>query len=139
MFFSLLLAFNNTLLKMKFITFIIIIDIIILITNLHLLFFFKSNFIYRSIDYFFISFNTQSFYHISDYLNRKYQKVFNHNENAKANMKNISLYFIQFKEYSFHKKLINEIIKIIKDKYFVFINSNNPDYLIYNVFGCKYF
>ena len=53
-------------------------------------------------------------------------------------MKNISLYFIQFKEYSFHKKLINEIIKIIKDKYFVFINSNNPDYVIYNVFGCSY-
>jgi hypothetical protein len=91
---------------MKFITIIIIIDIIILITNLHLLFFFKSDFIYRSIDYFFISFNTQSFYHISDYLDRKYQKGINHNENAKANKKNISLYFIQFHEDPFHKKLI---------------------------------
>ena len=30
------------------------------------------------------------------------------------------------------------MIKIIKDKYLVLINSKNPDYLIYNVFGCKY-
>ena len=30
------------------------------------------------------------------------------------------------------------MIKIIKHKYVVLINSKNPDYLIYNVFGCKY-
>ena len=30
------------------------------------------------------------------------------------------------------------MIDILQKKYSVYINQNNPDYLIYNVFGCQY-
>ena len=117
---------------------IIIIDIIILMSNIYLLFSFKYHLIYKNIDNFFISFSNQSLFQVSDYLNRKYLKVYNSNDSSKTNKKNISLYFIQFHHEPFHKKLINDIITILKNKYSIHINPKNPDYLIYNIFGCKY-
>ena len=117
---------------------IIYIDIIILIINLYLLFFDKIDFIYKNIDHFFISVNTQSFYHISDYLNKKYIKEYNLNDSSQTNKKYISLHFIQFNDDPFVYNLINDSINILNNKYLVHINPNNPDYLIYNVVGCDF-
>ena len=115
---------------------IIYIDIIILIINIYLLVLFKSNFLYKNIDHFFISLNTKSIYQISDYLNIKYMKSSNLGDNSQINKKYISLYFINFHNEPFHNNIINESINILKEKYLVQITSNNPDYLIYNIFGC---
>lgn len=109
-----------------------------LIFNIYLFFSFKNYFIYKNIDNFFISFSTQPSFKMADYLNRKYLKAYNPNDSSKTNKINISLYFIQFHREPFHNKLINETIKILKNKYSVHINPKNPDYLIYNIFGCKF-
>ena len=115
---------------------IIYIDITLLITNIYLLLFFKNNFIYKNIDHFFFILNTQSINQISDYLNKKYIKSYNLNDSSQINKKYISLYFINFHDEPFHSNLINNSINILNNKYLVHINPNNPDYLIYNVFGC---
>ena len=107
-------------------------------SNIYLLFSFKYHLIYKNIDNFFISFSNQSLFQVSDYLNRKYLKVYNSNDSSKTNKKNIILYFIKYHHERFHKKLINDIITILKNKYSIHINPKNPDYLIYNIFGCKY-
>ena len=114
---------------------IIYIDITLLITNIYLLFF-KNNFIYKNIDHFFFIFNTQSIDQISVYLNKKYLKSYNLNDSSQINKKYISLYFINFHDEPFQSNLINNSINILNNKYLVHINPNNPDYLIYNVFGC---
>ena len=118
---------------------IIIFDITLLIINIYLLIFLKNDFFHkRNIDNFYINFSTKSFYQMSDYLNRKYLNPYNPNDISKTDKTYISLYFIQFHKEPFHKKLINNIIKLIKKKYFIYIDPKGPDYLIYNVFGCKY-
>jgi hypothetical protein len=61
---------------------IFFIDIIILLINIYLLFFFKSNFLYKNIDHFFIALNTKSIDQISDYLNKKYMKSYNLENNS---------------------------------------------------------
>ena len=123
---------------MKNIIIIIYINFIILIINIYLLFFFNNDLIYKNIDHFFITVNTQSFYKISDYLNKKYTKVYNLNDSSQINKKYISIDFIQFYEEPFAYNLINETINILNNKYLVHINPDNPDYLVYNIVGCKY-
>ncbi len=117
---------------------IIYFNIIIFIANIYLLFFFKHNFIFRNIDHFFFNINTQSFYQISDYLNRKYKKIYYLNDSSQNNKKLISLHFIHFPNDPFLNNIINNTINILNTKYLVYINPNNPDYLIYNVHGCNH-
>ena len=85
-----------------------------------------------------ISFRAHTYYQISNYLNRKYLYPNNLINSSKLRKTNISLYFIQFHREPFHNELINKLIDILEKKYSVHINQNNPDYLIYNVFGCQY-
>jgi hypothetical protein len=80
---------------MKDVIIIMYVDIIILIINIYLLYFAKKDFIYKSIDQFFINVNIQSFYQISDYLNRKYLKANKISDSSTIYKKNISLNFIQ--------------------------------------------
>ena len=47
--------------------------------------------------------------------------------------KTISLFFVDNHHYS-----IYDTINLLKKKYYIKISKNNPDYLIYNVFGCKH-
>ena len=69
---------------------------------------------------------------------RKYLKAGKGNENIQIDKKYISLYFINFHDEPFHNSIINNTINILQNKFLVHINPNNPDYLIYNVFGCDY-
>jgi uncharacterized protein YneF (UPF0154 family) len=114
------------------------VDSKMLITNIYLFIAFKNGFVYKNVDQFFINVNTRSFYHISNYLNRKNQKSNNLNDNPKINKKFINLYFIKYGNNTFIDNLVNNTINLLKNKYLVYINPNNPDYLIYNVDGCEF-
>ena len=52
---------------------------------------------------------------------------------SKIRRKTISLFFVDNHYYS-----VNDTIKLLKKKYIIKISKNNPDYLIYNVFGCRH-
>ena len=80
-----------------------------------------------------------SFTEISNYLNSKYntyKNIINFLDNE--NKKIINLYFINFKNSSFYKTEINKIIILLKKNYIINITENEPDYIIYNVFGCNH-
>ena len=92
---------------------------------------------FKKIDTFFLNLNSKTFYEISSYLNDKYRKINKKNIDIFTN-KTINLYFINFNDDIFHKDLINNIIGILKEKYYVNITPYNTDYLIYNIFGCDH-
>ena len=114
----------------------IIINSIILIINLYC-YCYEFNYYIKSNDFFFFNLNSKSLFHISDYLNNKYQKIDNVTIEKTKN-KTISIYFINYIPDTFHYIIINNTIKILKEKYSVNINSENPDYLIYNIFDCNH-
>jgi len=113
---------------------IIFINSIILFINLYY-YFYEFNYYIKSNDFFFFNLNSKSIFHISKYLNHKYQKIDNITLEKNKN-KSISIYFVNFNPEPFHYTIINNTIKILKEKYSVNINSENPDYLFYNIFGC---
>ena len=136
---------------------IIIINIIFIIINI----FFKllSNYNsslwvkFKNIDQLIIQFAKKDYINISNLLDMKFDnKLYrnlnkNHTNttnnytttfNIEKNKKIISLYFINFHKSYYQLPQINLIIKILKKKFIVKIKKNNPDYLIYNVFGCRH-
>ena len=121
----------------------------ILIFNL--IFFFINTFIliknkllilnFKNVDFYFIIFNSFSYYNISDFLNSKYYVKFplstNINNSRKKNIKKkIYLYFIDFLYSRYQKYQIKKIKEILSQKFELILDPKNPDYLIYNVFGC---
>jgi len=117
---------------------IIYINVIILFINIYY-YSYEFTFYYKSIDFSFLSLNSKSFFHISNYLNHKYQKRDDRSVLEKPTNKSISIYFLGFNPDIFHDILINITTKILqKKKYSVNINSENPDYLIYNIFSCEH-
>ena len=100
---------------------------------------------YKKIDYKLIIYNKFSYSIISNYLNSKFFINSNYNNNKIKNTSNsiykkkiIKLFFIDFLYSSYRKKQINKIIEILNQKFSIIISKNNPDYLIYNVFGCQH-
>ena len=116
---------------------LLIVNILILFINIYFYIVNNNNIIKIKM---FINLNiySKSFSKISLYLNSKYLKK-NIKTPEKNIKKNISLYYINFRFSNiFHYIIVNNIIKLLKEKYFVNINPNNPDYLIYNIFGCNH-
>ena len=78
-----------------------------------------------------------SFKIISTIINKgKHLKKNNINELTKK--KNISIYFVDFLKTKIQKGAIKSLIKLLRIKFIIKINYNNPNYLFYNVFGCKH-
>ena len=111
------------------------INTFILIKNKLLIFNFKY------VDFYFIIFNSFSYYNISDFLNSKYYVKFSlstniNNSRKKSIKKKIYLYFIDFLYSRYQKYQIKQIKEILSQKFELILDPKNPDYLIYNVFGC---
>jgi hypothetical protein len=97
-------------------------------------------------DYFFLNIIQKSYREISDYLNNKYK--FNNrlimpikiifvlkNYFFPSKRKKIVLYSVDLFSFANHKRwLMNKL----KEKFIIEFNQNNPDYLIYNVFGTEH-
>ena len=52
--------------------------------------------------------------------------------------KRIYIYFIDFLNSMYQRYQILKIKEILSEKFEIILEPNNPDYLIYNVFGCKH-
>ena len=75
-----------------------------------------------------------SYKKISDFINSKYYiKIFNSNE--PKNKKPIKLFFIDSAR---SLNGVTIIKKILSQKFQIIIDEKNPDFLIYNVYGCKH-
>lgn len=97
---------------------------------------------FKNIDYFNINLISHFYQDISHFLNDKYniksstqnkiKKLF---PDKQTNKKEINLYIVDF-----YRNHIFDIWfeNICKDKFIIKKNENNPDYLIYNVFGTKH-
>lgn len=133
--------------------FIIIINIIFIIINLFFKLLDNNSSLwakFKNIDQLIIQFAKKDYINISYLLDMKFSnKLYmnlnkNHTNNntttfnTKKEKKIISLYFVNFLESSYQLPQINLLIKILKKKFIVKIVKNNPDYLIYNVFGCRH-
>ena len=104
---------------------ILYINIIILIKN-------KS---FKNIDLKFIIFNKFYFNNISFYLNSKYDINYLKKNNSEKKSK-IELYFTDFLNTGYQYRIKKSIILTLKEKFNISLNSLNPEYLIYNIYGC---
>ena len=117
----------------------LLINIFILLCNLYFYNYFYFGIKLKNVDKLFLNLCCKSFFQISNYLNSKYLNRCNTSNDIKQlNKKNISIYFIEFHGTNFDKNEINKIINILKKKYVIYIEPNNPDYLIFNIFGCNH-
>jgi hypothetical protein len=79
----------------------------------------------------------KTFNEISNYLNTKfYNNKDIKKDSISENQNIINLYFLNFKKSLFYRKQINKILLTLKEKYIINITNDNPDYIIYDVFGC---
>ena len=121
---------------MKYFKLILAYNYIIFFINIILLLLNKPIFInLKNVDLKVIYFNFISYNNISYYLNNKYS-INNQAKKDNNTKKQIQLYFIDFFYSSYRYKQINIIKKILSQKFDIQINPHNPEYLIYNVFGC---
>ena len=97
---------------------------------------------FKNVDLFFINISKISFSKIAFYFNSKfYKNNLNFNENKLFDLKVkekkiINICFTGSLNLYRKNQLINDVIKLLKNKYIFNFTSNNPDYLIFEVFGC---
>ena len=94
-------------------------------------------------DYFILNMMNKKYQDISDFLNNKYKEnnivsiqkiiiLLLNNFLFYRKRKTIILYSVDLFSYPIHKRWLKDKLK---DKFILQFNKNNPDYLIYNVFG----
>jgi len=101
----------------------------------------QKNLFIKNIDKMTINFLKNSYKNISNFLNSKYIVKNNNIKGKKKNnrKKKISLYFSDYYHASPYMRAQYNILKnLLKRKYDLEIKSDNPDYLIFNVFGCHH-
>ena len=113
---------------------IFIINILLLLINIYYLLLYKNK--YKNSDIYFIKFSNKAFKDISNMLKSKFsykknekKNIFNFNNNKTT----IKIYFVD--SYLYVK---NNLINILQKKFNIIITPENPDYLIYDVFGCQH-
>ena len=72
---------------------------------------------------------------ISNYLNNKYNIIINNNINKAKSKKRLKLYCVDLFNKNNHKLWLEQKFE---NKFIIEYNKDNPDYLIYNVFGKKH-
>ena len=156
-FFKFIIKIFNFILSFKLI--ILLINIFLIFINIHLLFYKNTKEVIEFNEYiqkFFnqikisdflpLCFSSKKYLEIGNYLNSKYDVnnlilIQNQTINSKKKLilkkrrKKILLYSVDLFSFDFHKKWLN---KRLKDKFIIKFDSNNPDYLIYNVFGSEH-
>jgi hypothetical protein len=104
---------------------------------------------FKNVDLFFINNTRKTFKQIALYLNSKYFKFnLNNNETINSNgtkfleknikeKKVINIYSVGSSSTYYKNLLINDMIKLLENQYLFNFTSDNPDYLLYDVFGCE--
>lgn len=122
----------------NFLKLYLFINYIFLFVNLIFLKYEYHHFFFNSINKYYLKLSIKSFNEISNYLNLKYNSKNILNFLNNNNKKIINLYFTNFQNKSFYRNEINKILLILKKNYTINITKNNPDYIIYDVFGCNH-
>jgi len=113
------------------------INIFIIIINFYFKYFRREiNFSFKNTDKITIDFIKSSYNNISNILNSKY--LVNNNKTENIKKKKISLFFVDCNPSFYTKPQYKILIDILKRKYELEIKPDNPDYLIFNVHGCKH-
>ena len=120
-------------------------NIILLAINLYFLLFVNINNIndnefdifkiikeFKNSDYFSMFLTTRTYKYISNFLNDKYNNKKSEENKFNKRKKKIALYSVDLNDPKYHRKWLR---RILNKKYRIKFDSNNPDYLIYNVFG----
>jgi len=121
---------------------ILFINIIIININIYFKYFKnENNLSFKNIDKLTIDFTKTSYKNISDLLNSKY--LINNNNNIlnkkeKKHKKEIKLYFVDFYSSFYVRPQYRILKKLLRRKYKLSINSEDPDYLIFDVHGCNH-
>ena len=128
--------------KSYFFNTIIFIDLYILLINIYYLFK-KSDAIpkklFRNVDNYIIEKDSKSYKEYSNYLNSKFYNNTSFSENNNINnqetkeKKKIVIYFADLYNRDFRQKWIKSELG---DKFNIEFDSENPDYVIFNIFGC---
>jgi hypothetical protein len=104
---------------------------------------------FKNIDLFFINNTRKSFKQIALYLNSKFFKYnLNNNETIISNetkllennikkKKIINIYSVGSSSTYYKNMLLKDMTKLLENQYFFNFTSDNPDYLIYDVFNCE--
>ena len=87
---------------------------------------------FRFSDIFNINFLNKTYIQISNYLNHKYNNNFQKIKNRKQVIKEIKIYSVDLFDRNLHLKWIESKLN---NSFIIKFDSNNPDYLIFNVFG----
>ena len=90
---------------------------------------------FKNVDLFFINITKKSFKQIAFYLNSKFYKG-NLNNNKIKEKKVINFYCVGSSNAYYRNNLIKDITKLLENKFIFNFTSDNPDYLIYDVFSC---
>ena len=128
--------------KSYFFNTIIFIDLFILLINIYY-FFKKSDAIpkklFRNVDNYIIEKDSKSYKEYSNYLNSKFYNNTSFSENNNINnqetkeKKKIVIYFADLYNRDFRQKWIKSELG---DKFNIVFDSEKPDYVIFNIFGC---
>jgi hypothetical protein len=96
--------------------------------------------LFKNIDNMIINFLKNSYKNVSDLLNLKYIVKNNiiPNKKEKVNKKKISLYYVDISPSFYTEPQYKILNKLLKKKYELEIKSDNPDYIIFDVFGCSH-
>ena len=136
--------------KNNFIYFFLIDNIILLFINLVLNLNFgifknyKNIYIFKNVDLFFINITKKSFKQIGFYLNSKFNKRNLNNNKFKffdikiKEKKIINFYYVGYYESYYRDKVIKDITELLSNSFIFNFTSDNPDYLIYDVFSCDH-
>ena len=90
----------------------------------------------KNSDYFPMFLTTRTYKYISNFLNDKYNNKKGEeslkNNKFKKPKKKIVLYSVDLNDPKYHRKWLG---RMLNKKYRIKFDSNNPDYLLYNIFG----
>jgi hypothetical protein len=135
---------SNIFLKISF----LIKNIIVLVINLYFLLFvninktndnefaiFKIIKEFKNSDYFPMFLTTKTYKYISNFLNDKYNTKKGEESKLNKKKRKIVLNSVDLNDPNYHRKWLR---RILNKKYRIKFDSNNPDYVIYNVFGTEH-
>ena len=91
---------------------------------------------FKNIDLFFINITRKSFKQISSYLNSKFENKYKSLNNKIREKKVININSVGSSNTYYKNKLIKDITKLLENTFIFNFTSNNPDYLVYDVFNC---
>ena len=134
---------NNLIYYFLIVNFIFLFINLVLNFNFEIFKNYKNIYNFKNVDLFFINITKNTFKQIGFYLNSKFYKRNLNNNKPKLfgikikEKKIINYYCVGSSDTYYRDKLIKDITELLTNTFIFNFTSNNPDYLIYDVFSCE--